>query len=76
MTTRYKTIKGCKQVQTFFSKLFSIKILLAYILSKMKLDSLVHLTLECLLGYMMIDHIALMTMRKVNFLPFPQIMTV
>ena len=40
------------------------------ILGKIKLDSLVHLILKCLLGYMIIDHIALTTTNKVTFLLF------
>ena len=66
----YKTIQDSKQVHIFFLNCSLLKFLLHHILGKMKFDSLVHLILKYLLGYVMIDHIVLTITRKVNFLSF------
>ena len=67
ITTRYSRLQASPN---FLWKLFSIEIPRSSILGEIKFDSLVHLILKCLLGYMIIDHIALTTTRKVNFMLF------
>ena len=61
--------QGCKQVQTFFESALNWNS--SCILGNIKLDLLVHLTMTCLLGYMIIDRIAL----KVKFLLFASFYT-
>ena len=75
MMSRYSTIitrqfKTANKSIFFFLNCSLLKFLLHHILGKMKFDSLVHLILKYLLGYVMIDHIVLTITRKVNFLSF------